>query len=266
MDHGQGQRRLFLFPGRDPLINLALEELLYETWSGGETLSLYVNRPCVVMGRHQNPWVETRPEDLRREGIPLLRRISGGGTVWHDEGNLNFSFIGARASYDRTRVDAWVRGALAEFGIMFDISDKGDYLYRGSKFSGNAFAFRSDRVLHHGTLLVSADLDRLRAYLGGLEVVRSLGVRSRPASVVNLQSICPKLSVDALVGAMARAAGSEPTEPPEFPDLEGRCRERSSWEWVYGQTPRFTVRTKEGRPVEVIGGRFEERTFDEETL
>lgn len=266
MHHGLVQRRLYVFPGEDPWANLVREELLYERWSGGEILSLYVNRPCVVMGRHQNPWVETRPDRLRREGIPLLRRISGGGTVWHDEGNLNFSYIGARSTYDRSLVDRWVQRALTEFDIAFDISEKGDYLYMGSKFSGNAFAFRSDRVLHHGTLLVCADLESLRAHLGGLEVVRSIGVRSRPASVVNLQSVRPELSVAALVGAMARAAGSEPTEPPEFPDLEERCRERSSWEWVYGQTPRFTVRTRDGRPVEVIGGRFEERTFDEETL
>src|SRR5579864_550416 len=97
--------RVFRFAGTDPWLNLAREELLLDTMPAGESaLVLYVNAPCVVLGRHQNPLREAKLDELNRRGVPLVRRPTGGGTVWHDEGNLNWSLLLPKDGYDRSTV------------------------------------------------------------------------------------------------------------------------------------------------------------------
>ncbi len=258
---------LYFLPDHDPLTNLVLEELLFENLKPGQEIYLvYINSPCVVIGRHQNPWKETKPALLQKRGIPLLRRISGGGTVWHDLGNINFCWMGPKHVYHRDVVDGWVRLTLASFGISFDISNKGDYLYKGAKFSGNAFAFRSDRAMHHGTLLVSSHIQTLEEFMGGIQIVHSLGVPSRPAVVMNLVEINSRLDVGSLAAALIDQLGIRPSPLPQFDDFAELFRARGGREWILGQTPRFHVVTKNHRIIEVIHGKIDEDYFSEEIV
>jgi lipoate-protein ligase A len=267
MNPENGQKFLFFSNSCDPYDNLVLEELLWENYSAQHQVYLvYVNKPCVVIGRHQNPWQETRPSALRGAGIPLLRRISGGGTVWHDEGNINFSWMGPRALYHRQIVDYWIQKALAPFDFSFDISAKGDYLYKGAKFSGNAFAFRSDRVLHHGTLLVQSDLVRLKSYMGGIRFAQSVGVPSRPAVVMNLQEANCEIRIDALLKTLEEATGLTYRVPPKFLEEKTLRQLRQSEAWILGETPRFVVHEAGGHIVEVVNGKIDDHYFDEELV
>lgn len=260
-------RYLYFLSDHDPLTNLVLEELLFENLQPGQEIYLvYINSPCVVIGRHQNPWKETKPALLEKQGIPLLRRISGGGTVWHDLGNINFCWMGPKQVYHRDVVDQWIRLTLASVGIAFDISSKGDYLYKGAKFSGNAFAFRSDRALHHGTLLVSSHIQNLEDFMGGIQVVHSLGVPSRPAVVTNLVQINAQVDVMSLVMSLIEQVGIAPSPLPKFIGFEELFRSRASKEWIFGQTPPFHVVTKTHQRVEVIHGKINEEYFSEEIV
>lgn len=265
-------RSIYVFPGEDPLQNLVREELLWELHAEeGPLLAVYVNARCVVIGCHQNPYAEADWPALSREGIPLLRRLSGGGAVWHDPGNVNFSWMGPRAVYHRDLVDAWVGRALQSLDIGFDISRFGDYLYRGAKFSGNAFAFRQGRALHHGTLLVDAVAADLHRFLRGYPLESCAGVRSRPSPVVNLASVVPGLTPARVIEALVWASGLEVECLPPLPGLEERMRERSSLEWVLGQTPPFKVRDRGGAIRSVIGGRWGQtyltpQLFEEEVV
>lgn len=179
--------------------------------------------------------------------------MTGGGTVVHDEGNLNFSFMMDKSHYNKDEIHAFMRESLEDWGIAAAVTDKGDYLWDGRKFSGNAMSFRRNKALHHGTLLVSSDLPRLRGVLGGLAGLDDApGVKSRPMPVANLSEARSGLTVQALAGSLrlrfARAAGLDedcvrPLEAGEKALRRGACRERlASPEWLWGQTPPFEWR------------------------
>jgi len=253
------------FTGTDPHLNLAREELWLDRLPpGASALLLYVNRPSVVIGKNQNPIREVRLDRAADRGVPLLRRASGGGTVWHDEGNLNWSLILPKADYDREAVSAAVARALSPLGRTVTVGDKGDLLFGGRKVSGAAYLHRRDRVLHHGTLLCRARLDDLRGLLGETgTVLESVGVASRPSPVTNLD-----LDVDAAAGALVDAFGGAALGTGlgdrDFEAAVGdRARDRRSPDWLWDQTPRFTwegptrlgwlrLRVEAGRVTEVL--------------
>lgn len=241
--------RLVVSSSLDPWHNLACEEYLLETLPPGRrVLFLYRNSDAVIIGRHQNPWKESSPQVLDRLGIPLLRRISGGGTVFHDPGNLNFSFIQDRSTFDKQANHEFVRTALTDCGIRSDLNDRGDLLYDEHKFSGNALCYRTHAVVHHGTLLIRSNLRRLSQVLAGLDgAVETHAVASAPAPVVNLADGHPGLSVDAVRESLERAFLYENPKAPRIgADQVGGMSRRDelaaryrSWEWLYGKTPAF---------------------------
>ena len=150
--------------------NLAVEEWLFDHADlRGPILFLCVNSPCVVIGKNQNPWRECRLSLMGKEGVPLARRISGGGAVYHDEGNLNFGVIVPRAEYCEEKQYELIFQTLEATALqhvnLYKMG-KNSLAINGKKFSGQAFCFRGQHVLHHGTLLVNSDLDRLNRYLG----------------------------------------------------------------------------------------------------
>jgi lipoate-protein ligase A len=174
---------------RDIYRNLAVEEWLLENTPHLPVLLLYVNSPCVVIGKNQNPWRECRLSLMEKEGVPLARRISGGGAVYHDEGNLNFGVIVPRTEYHEAKQYELIFQTLEKFGIKASKLRKNSLAVDGLKFSGQAFCFRGQHVLHHGTLLVNSDLDRLNRYLGSeLEDIETKAVASVPSDVMNLSS------------------------------------------------------------------------------
>lgn len=236
--------RVHRFRGHDPWEHLAREERLLDTLPEGESaLLLYVNQPCIVMGKHQNPLREVRLAEAFSRGVPLVRRASGGGTVWHDEGNLNWSWIGPKESYDRDRVSQKVASSLGSLGRSVVVGEKGDLFFEGRKVSGAAYLVRRDRVLHHGTLLCLARLADLHGVLGPTgTMIDWVGVSSRPSPVTNLD-----LDVEIVADALPLAFGGRDILPSEGHGDErfeasvgGRARELEADSWLWDQTPPFT--------------------------
>ncbi len=230
------------FLGLDPWENLAREEAWFEA-AQGPTLLLYINAPCVVLGKHQNPLREVRLEEAGRRQVPLVRRSSGGGTVWHDEGNLNWSLLLPKTGYNRGAVTRFVAEALTPLGISLEAGEKGDLFLAGRKVSGAAYLHRRDRVLHHGTLLCQAGLDALHGVLGPTgNLLEWVGVSSRPMPVTNLE-LGISQAIDALIRAFA-LTGSEVGSglgDAKFEDeVATRRRRLASPDWLWDQTPVFT--------------------------
>ncbi|UKI19042.1 MAG: hypothetical protein L6V89_08115 [Oscillospiraceae bacterium] len=128
-------------------------------------LYLWQNRNTVVIGRNQNPWRECNMEAIRRDGVTLVRRSSGGGAVFHDDGNLNFTFIAPKELYNLEKQLSVVLRALESFGLHAEFSGRNDILLDGRKFSGNAFSHSHGISMQHGTLLIKTDMTRLAKYL-----------------------------------------------------------------------------------------------------
>jgi len=226
---------VYRLPGNDPWENLAVEEQLLDSLEPQTmALVLYVNRPCVVLGKHQNPLREVRLDEAAARGLPVIRRASGGGTVYHDEGNLNWSFLVEKSQYSRGEIPLAIARALQPLGFDLEVGALGDLLWNGKKVSGTASLVRKDRVLHHGTLLCRARLDDLHGVLGPTGTLHHwVGVSSRPASVVNLG-----ISVDAAARALFSAfpAAHKASAPAASPLLLERLHGR---EWTWDETPVF---------------------------
>jgi lipoate-protein ligase A len=181
----------------DPFINLATEEYLLKN-SDGEFLILYSNIPSVVIGKHQSPHRESDTEYVIKHKIPVIRRLSGGGTVYHDEGNLNFTFI--RNSEPGHQVDfrKYTRPViefLSAYGVDARLEGKNDLKVNGLKISGNAEHVHRNRVMHHGTLLFDSDLAALKKSLRkDTSAYITRAVNSNPSSVANLKQFMPGFS------------------------------------------------------------------------
>lgn len=236
----------------DPWHNLALEERLFDTQeSEGATLYLWQNQNTVVVGRNQNAWKECRVPLLESEGGRLARRSSGGGAVFHDLGNLNFTFVVARADYDVSRQLAVLQSAVRSFGVETVVSGRNDVTLRtnGAKFSGNAFRFAGTTALHHGTILMSADMEKLGRYLApSKQKLASKGVDSVRARVCNLSAVADGVNVASMVNALREAfeqaygGAKELSEDALGWDEIALLTERyASWEWRFGKTPRFDI-------------------------
>ena len=230
--------------------NLAVEALLFEALGPTDrVLYLWQNRNTVVIGRHQNAWKECRVKLLENEGGRLARRSSGGGAVYHDMGNLNFSFVLPRAEYDVRRQLEVVRRAVGRFGIPARFTGRNDLVIEGSgaKFSGNAFRFSGAAALHHGTIMVSVELDKLGRYLAPDDgKLRAKGIDSVRARVVNLAGLNPEISIPALVFALKEAFAEEygPAEALAVADLDASRLEAlegeyASWDFRLGKALPF---------------------------
>jgi len=236
----------------DPWWNLAVEEYLLGRVREGECiLYLWQNQNTVVIGRNQNAWRECRAELLESEGGKLARRLSGGGAVYHDEGNLNFTFLVRREDYNLDRQLEVILSAVKSLGIGAEKSGRNDITADGRKFSGNAFYFAGTSAYHHGTILVSTDFEKLTRYLQvSKEKISGKGITSVRSRVVNLTELDPSVTVDKVAEALAEAFaivygctpatgdGSEDIDPGEVRKLREKY---ASWEWRYGQTPRFDI-------------------------
>ena len=150
----------------DPYYNLALEKYLLESVTP-DTCILYLwqNENTVVIGRNQNPWAECSVSCLEEDHVKLARRLSGGGAVFHDLGNLNFTFLVSEENYDLDRQLSVIEAMCHTFKISAERSGRNDILVEGKKFSGNAFYNSKGRSYHHGTLLVNADMQKMPRYL-----------------------------------------------------------------------------------------------------
>lgn len=176
----------------DPYINLSIESFLLDTEKDDTvTMFLWKNQQTVVIGTNQNPYTECDVDTLLAEGGKLARRRSGGGAVYHDLGNINFSFIATKKNYDVKKQMSVIQNALRYFGLETLISGRNDITYQNRKFSGNAFAFTKSQGLHHGTILINTDESRLKKYLKvNPAKLQKHGVKSVTSRIINLSEIC----------------------------------------------------------------------------
>ena len=208
-------------------------------------LYLWQNRRTVVIGRNQNAWGECRTTELNQDGGHLARRLSGGGAVYHDMGNLNFTFLVSKKNYDLKKQLQVIVTACRNLGLDAQITGRNDVAIDGRKFSGNAFFDSKGQAYHHGTLLISVDMSKLSQYLMPSKAkLQSKGVDSVRSRVVNLKELCPELTVERMEAEMLSAfqqvygmVSEELSETVFDKDYVNRLRERNaSWDWNYGKS------------------------------
>ncbi|OLN33049.1 lipoate--protein ligase [Desulfosporosinus metallidurans] len=234
----------------DPWVNLAIEEHLLDQVTEDEViLYLWQNDNTVVIGRNQNAWKECRHLDLECEGGKLARRLSGGGAVYHDLGNLNFTFIMNKKHYDLSKQLTVILQAVTKIGIKAEFSGRNDLVIGEKKFSGNAYFFNQAGALHHGTILIDSDLTKLSRYLQvSREKISSKGVDSVRSRVVNLSEVCKTVTLAAVIEGMEESfndvyggdAQEISVDRNDF-KIKSLVQKYSSWDWRFGNTPKFDL-------------------------
>jgi len=234
----------------EPYWNISVENYLVEH-AESVTLYLWRNRRTVVIGQNQNPFSECNVEALEADGGYLMRRKTGGGAVYHDDGNLNFSFVVPKSLYDQTRQFSVIQRAVESFGLHTELSGRNDILAEGRKFSGNAFSRGRVNDLHHGTLLISGDMSDLARYLKPKPAkLQKHGVQSVRSRVVNLAELNPEITPESIVPRLKEAFESEYSECSEYsdyseiikrPEVRALHDHFASDEWKYGRWKTFTA-------------------------
>jgi len=268
---------VFLSPFSNPFINLAIEDYFLRGTEDLPVLFFFVNRPSVVMGRFQNPWLECDLSFLVKNDIWLVRRQSGGGTVFHDEGNLNFSFITSDSLIDRRKHAELLQKAFAAADIDLSISPRHDLWLKDAngidkKISGSAFKQTKNGSFHHGTFLVSSDLDRLEKSIAGtMKVQGSKSIPSVRSKVIKLQERYPEVQISYVVDLIAHYFRAEvqtiESTLLSHPEIQNSYNQLRSQDWLWGETPYFELETRSGA-VSVKKGRIEStgEWFSKETM
>jgi lipoate-protein ligase A len=255
----------------DPFFNLALEEYLSRQMSGrlapeavvasnpqpDAILYLWQNQNTVVIGRNQNAWAECKTALLEAEGGRLARRTTGGGAVFHDLGNLNFSLLLPQSVFDLDRNFQLIVDAVRSAGIPAERSGRNDILADGQKFSGNAFRIDHGVGLHHGTLLVSSAFERVGRYLTVAPAkLAAKGIASVRSRITNLCTFRPDLDIATWMNALentfianfgdekpiVRLDSNDLAADPILRDIETQF---ASWSWRYGETLTFDAELSE---------------------
>ena len=191
----------------NPHMNLALEEYMFNTIGEDECiLYLWQNGHTVVIGKNQNAYKECKVGALEADGGYLARRPSGGGAVYHDLGNLNFTFITTAKYYDVDKQLGVIAEALKAFGLKAEKSGRNDICIDEKKFSGNAFLKSGNKHYHHGTILIDVDMAHLGTYLNvSNKKLKAKGVDSVKSRVVNLKELNPEITVDNIREELVKA-------------------------------------------------------------
>lgn len=231
-------------PRTDPYHNLALEEYLFHTAGPGECiLYLWQNQRTVVIGRNQHAENECRIQALEADGGHLARRLSGGGAVYHDLGNLNFTFLAPTEDFDVTKQTQVIIQAVRAVGVCAEKTGRNDLMADGKKFSGHAYYHSGGKSCHHGTLMVSVDKDPLERYLNVSPLKLSArGIKSVRSRVCNLTDLEPSVTIDGLKAALIEAFSQVYDLPVGYLTEEGLNAERlaegmarfASPGWKYG--------------------------------
>ncbi len=235
----------------DPADNLALEEYLMEACPEGECIFfLWQSKSAVVVGRYQNTAGQIHPEFIEKNGITVVRRITGGGAVYQDLGNVNYSFIrkGPDLKRDFQALARPILRSLTELGIHPEFSSRNDITVNGFKISGTAMHVSGNTILHHGTLLFHSDFSVMQQALKvGKEKLASKGVVSVASRVANLADFLPEpISFPEFCERMTQSVLSE--EPDSRPlvlteadreRVEALAAKYRTWEWNFGASPDY---------------------------
>ena len=237
----------------NPWFNLATEDWIFNTLNpDSHTLFLWRNSETVVIGRSQNPWVECKIDKMEADDVFLARRQSGGGAVFHDLGNTNFTFLSPKDDYDQAANFTIIINALKKLGIDADLSGRNDMQVGDKKISGSAFKHAADRSFHHGTLLVNANMQKLGDYLNPHPLkLKAKGIKSVRARVANLVEFNDDINHDTLSDAIIEAfceyyGDTAPVEAldeaslTKQPSLHKYYQQMADWDWRFGKTPQFT--------------------------
>jgi len=241
---------VYLSESYDPKFNLSTEEWLMNCSEPDDViLFLWQNENTIVIGRNQNPYKECDVKKLKEDDVCLIRRLSGGGAVYHDLGNLNFTFIASDKNYNLENNMKVIIDAIAKFGIECYFNGRNDILSQERKFSGNAFISDKDRNCHHGTLLVDVNLEKLSRYLTVSPLkLESKGIDSVLARVINLNEISPKITIESLKTELItsfnefyKAEAKIVMLNEKEIDLIKYLEKYNSWEWNYSESPDFSI-------------------------
>ena len=238
----------------DPYLNLAYENWMYENLNleSHDVLYFWQNLPCVVIGRHQNPWLECDQQYLKEHGIKLARRHSGGGTVYHDLGNLNMTFMTSRSRYDRKRNLECIAKALSDrWNLDVKLSPRDDLVVDGIfKISGSAAKLGKYSSYHHCTLLCDVNLDMLDKAIMPKLVANSRATQSISSHVMNLKDIEPSLNLNEVITSVAQTYTNENQDlnivsmdlfKEHLSIIHKMKDEIQTWEWIFGKTSPFTI-------------------------
>lgn len=254
--------KIYYSNSTNPWFNLATEDWLFqEKLDSDHILFLWRNQETVVIGRSQNPWAECHLEKMQEDGVLLARRQSGGGAVFHDLGNTNFTFISRKNHYDKHKNLQIILAALKQFGINAIASGRNDLVIEleneTRKISGSAFKEKMDRAFHHGTLLINTDLNKLPNYLNpNKKKLITKGIQSVRSRVMNVIELAPNLNHELICDALEKEFLNQHQSIAEkivlsvenlekIPSLMNYYDKLRAWDWLYGQTLEFTHQIEE---------------------
>ncbi len=256
----------------NPYINLAIEEFVvrHPDFGTEDFLLLYINEPAVVLGKNQSVYKEVNFEALKSGAIHVCRRISGGGTVYHDAGNISFAFFSPFAEHKVNNYRYFNRPvveALQKLGVPAEMDSRNNILCAGKKISGNAQFTNRKVILSHGTLLFNTQLNLLRQALAINPFrVESKAVSSVRSEVMNLHTVLPDLGeaqqlLDYLITEL-KPASTYAFSEEQWAQINRSADEKfKSADWVYGRSPLTTIHKKEG-DITVEEGRIASITWD----
>lgn len=239
----------------DPAFNIAFEEFCFKYLTDEpELFFLWVNSPAIIIGRHQNAAEEINGDYVRERGIKVVRRISGGGAVYHDLGNLNYTIITKRGDgevFDFKKFAEPVVKVLHDLGVDAECSGRNDIVIHGKKICGIAQAYHKNRLLHHGCIMFNVDLSQLAKALNvAPDKIQSKGVKSVRAHVTTVyKELAQKITIQEFMDRILKEMKLRDPEmneikltPEQLKEVEKIKEEKfANWNWVYGESPEFNI-------------------------
>jgi len=248
--------RVLISDSFDPCFNLATENYIFRDMDPTtRILFLWRNEDTVVIGRFQNPWTECQVQKMEEDGIHLARRQSGGGAVFHDLGNTNFTFLNGKSSHSKDDNSKIICNALLNLDIKAQTSGRNDMIVKSEdgekKISGSAFKETKDRAFHHGTMLINANMAKLENYLTpNKNKLISKGIKSVRARVSNITEFNPEITHESFCEEMIKAFFEfynqkcdiehlKTQDLKKIEKLNSYYEELKDWKWRFGETPKF---------------------------
>ncbi|WP_203293628.1 lipoate--protein ligase [Luteirhabdus pelagi] len=239
----------------DPHLNLALEEYIVRNFNGGQDyLLFYINEPSIIIGRNQNTLEEINHEYVEEKGIHVVRRVSGGGAVYHDFGNLNFSFItdhDIKSLNNFKKVTAPVVKVLHDMGVQAEMKGRNDVVVDGRKISGNAQFSTGKRMLSHGTLLLDSELGEVANALNvKMSKIQSKGHKSVRSRVANISEFLDeKMDILSFRSKILKGLYDDRDDfetyhltDTEWKKVHALKEEKyDTWDWNFGRSPKFNI-------------------------